>query len=71
MAARSRLWPQQRVSSHPSFPLPGWVDLRHNLGGAPHEEERDTKCDGGGHDDRSHAGNGLQRENKTLHEDSS
>lgn len=71
MAARSRLWPQQRGSSHLSFPLPGGIDLRYSGGGASHEEERGAEDHGDGDDGGSHAGNGLQRENKTFHEDSS
>lgn len=71
MAARSRLWPQQRGSPHLSFPLPGGIDLCYRGGGASHEEERGAENHGDGDDGGSHAGNGLQRENKTLHEDSS
>lgn len=69
--ARSRLWPEPRLSFPPSFPLPGWVDLCHMWGGTSHEEEGDTEDHGDGHDAGSHTGNGLQRENETLHEDSS
>lgn len=57
MKARSRLL--AKVSSHPSFPLPGWVDLCHSWGGASHEEERDTEDHRDGDDAGSHPGNGL------------